>query len=80
MTIMSPPKPTIAFTDISVELWREYVFPDGQIVRIENPTGLNVSKSGGHRLTDAQGMGHYVPAGWRHLRWLPKPGEPIFVA
>lgn len=69
----------LKFDDISVEAWREYRWPDGAVVRIEAPTGLNVSASGGHRLTDAAGMGHYIPAGWNHLCWQPKDGRPIFV-
>ena len=69
----------VEFADISSELFRQYEFPDGYIVRIESPTLLYVSKSGGHRLVDASGISHYVPCGWRHLWWKSKEGQPYFV-
>ncbi len=67
------------FNDISGELFRQYEFPSGQIVRIERPLWLYVSKSGGHRLIDAEGRSHYIPSGWGHLWWEVKEGEPYFV-
>lgn len=68
----------LSFSDISSEEYREYVFPGGEIVKIESPLQLNVSKNG-HRLFDAQGVSHYVPQGWIHLRWKVKSGQPNFV-
>ena len=65
------------FKSLETELWREYVFPSGT-VRIDAPKSLNVSASGGHRIEDSQGMAHYIPAGWIHLRWLVKEGSPVF--
>ena len=67
------------FQDISSEQYREYVFSGGETVRIDEPRQLNVSASGGHRVSDASGMSHYIPTGWLHLRWLPKDGAPGFV-
>ena len=67
------------FADISSEAWREYTFPTGQSIRIEGPLRLNVSDSGGHRLFDASGVSHYIPAGWVHLQWQAKDGQPHFV-
>lgn len=64
------------WNDISTNEYREYIFPDGFIVRIDCPMKLNVSESGGHRILDADGMSWYVPSGWRALRWM---GEPHFV-
>ncbi len=69
----------LKFNDISVEQWREYRYPGGEKVRIEKPVKLNVSASGGHRIEDAAGMGHYVPSGWLHLYWQPQEGQPVFV-
>jgi hypothetical protein len=69
----------LVFTDISSEAWREYQFESGATVRIDNPAMLNVSESGGHRIFDGQGLSHYVPKGWIHLVWEPKPGQPNFV-
>lgn len=68
----------LEFTDISSELFRVYVFKDKEI-RINAPLWLNVSKSGGHRLFDAAGISHYIPAGWIHLYWDVKDGNPNFV-
>jgi hypothetical protein len=69
----------LEFTDISSELWREYRFAGGEVVHIDQPLKLNVSESGGHRIFDAAGRSHYIPAGWLHLVWEPKEGEPNFV-
>lgn len=69
----------LAFTDISSEQWREYAFLGGDTVRIERPLRLNVSESGGHRIFDAKGVSHYIPAGWIHLQWVAKDGAPNFV-
>ena len=69
----------LKFNDISSVEWREYVFSDTLIVRINGPLGINISKSGGHRLVDSDGNSHYIPRGWKHLRWRVKEGEPHFV-
>lgn len=68
------------FADIGSEEFREYVFPGGELVRIDSPLKLAVSESGGHRLFDRSGLSHYVPPGWVHLRWRARDGEPNFVA
>lgn len=67
------------FKDISTEEYREYEFK-GYTVRIEKPLKLHVSKSGGHRVFDADGISHYVPTGWKHIKWKAKPGKANFVA
>jgi len=64
------------FIDISSEDFREYTFlaDNGMRIRerVERPVKLHVSKSGGHRVFDKEGIGHYIPKGWIHLRWYPK--------
>lgn len=67
------------FKDISTEQFRTYTFPAGETVRIDRPQELNVSASGGHRIKDILGRGHYVPPGWIHLEWTPVEGKPTFV-
>jgi hypothetical protein len=67
------------FTDISSEQFRVYVFERGAEIKIDAPTHLSVSKSGGHRLFDSNGVSHYIPAGWIHLYWVSKDGQPNFV-
>lgn len=64
---------------INSEEYRVYTFPGAVTVRIDNPCKLRVSESGGHRIMDCNGHGHYVPSGWVHIKWVPKPGEPTFV-
>lgn len=72
-------KSGLQFTDISSELERRYRFVGGAWVVIQEPLWLHVSDSGGHRIFDAEGRGHYIPVGWIQLTWLPKPGAPSFV-
>lgn len=67
------------FEDISSEKYREYIFPD-HTVRIEHPVALNVNySSGGHRVWDGQGVSHYIPTGWRELKWEVDSTQPHFV-
>ena len=72
--------PNRNFHDISSEEFRTYNFPNGEIVMIMRPQYLNVSASGGHRVLDAEGFSHYIPAGWIHVLWRARPGYPNFVA
>jgi len=71
---------SLKFIDISSEEWREYERSNGTITKIKNPIALNVSKSGGHRIFDGNGVSHYVTGGWIHLYWHVKDGQPHFVA
>lgn len=65
--------------DISTELRRTYTWADGAKVVIEQPVQLITSENG-HRIADGFGNGHYIPAGWIHLRWENKPGAKPIVA
>lgn len=67
------------FVDISSEKERVYTFPGGEGVRISCPNWLSVSKSGGHRILDYDGICHYIPPGWIHLQWVPWDEAPHFV-
>ena len=70
----------LEFEDISSEQFREYLFPGGEIVRIENPLKIYVDEeSKSHRVFDASGESHYIPNKWIHLRWKSKEGKPHFV-
>lgn len=68
----------LKFVDISSEAWREYKRSDA-VIRVDQPVALHVSKSGGHRVFDAEGVSHYIPSGWIHLRWKVKDDMPHFV-
>lgn len=69
----------LKFDDISSEQTRVYHFSDGSTLTIENPLKLNVSKSGGHRLFDANNKCYYVAPKWNYIDWLVKEGQPNFV-
>jgi hypothetical protein len=66
--------------DISHESWREYVYEDGKVYRIENPVTLYLREGGtGHRVLDKTGVTHWVPVNtWHCIRWLtlPENGKP----
>ena len=68
------------WTDISSEKYRVYRFPGQEIVEIFKPQKLLVSDSGGHRIFTQDGQCHYIPPTWIHIRWVPKKGQPHFVA
>lgn len=62
--------------DISNETWREYVYKDGHIYRIENPQLLFIKDGGtGHRVIDKAGTVHWVPVNvWHAIRWQSPDG------
>ena len=64
------------WTDISSEDYRVYNFGERGQVHIDNPHYLNVSKSGGHRVLDRNGVSYYIPSGWLNIQWA---GHPAFV-
>lgn len=66
------------FIDISTEENRVYEFPGGDSILISKPLHLSVSPSG-HRILDSDGISHYIPKGWIHLKWKAKEGQPHFV-
>ena len=68
----------LKLNNISSEEWREYNFENSSVL-IESPLALNVSKSGGHRIIDSNGVSHYIPKGWHELKWKPRDGEPHLV-
>lgn len=70
--------PNLEFSDLSDEEYRVYEFPGGCAIRLNEPTHLHVSDSGGHRVLTADGVSHYIPKGWLHLSWVVKSGCPKF--
>ena len=70
--------------DISTEEFREYLFRNGQTIRINQPLQLKVGETvegrvGGpaHYVTTPDGIAHHISAGWLHLCWKTKPGKEI---
>lgn len=68
----------LEFSDISAEKYREYVYviparfpqvkPAEWVFRIDDPIGLHVSASGGHRVFTPE-QSFYVQPGWKIIRW-----------
>lgn len=57
--------------DISVEKYREYVLSDGTTYRIDAPYRLYTKEgSTSHRVEDYANVVHYIPAGWKIIRWV----------
>lgn len=59
----------LEWKNIDHEKYRVYVFPNEEEVRIEEPVLINISKSGGARILDANNVSHYIPYKWIHLYW-----------
>ncbi len=70
----------LEFMDISSELYRVYVYPDGTEVTVHEPLLLHVSFNGGHRVYDLSNTSHYVVPGFVHVYWTSREGEPNFIA
>jgi hypothetical protein len=71
---------SLEFDDISSEIEREYIFPNGNKLLIKHPIYLNVSKSGGHRIYTLDGYSYYVQPkeGWS-IKWETKESKSHFV-
>jgi hypothetical protein len=68
----------LEFADISNEAYRTYAFGGGRSYTITEPVKLNVTRKpngDSHRIIDAAGVCHYIPAGWIGLSWKGKNGE-----
>lgn len=65
--------------DLTDEVWREYDF-GGRVYVIKSPVRLYFRPGGTtHRVLDANGIVHCVPAPGERgcvLRWLTAPGKP----
>jgi len=68
------------FTDISSEDLRVYLLANGQKLEILHPQWLSVSASGNHYIVNSEGTVYVVAPGWMILSWVPKAGQPHFVA
>lgn len=62
--------------EISNEVFREYVYPDGSVFRIERPTHLFIL-NGSHRVVDAAGVTHRPERGYLGIRWQQNDGKPF---
>jgi hypothetical protein len=67
------------------EAYREYVYPDNWVYRIDNPVKVIIKRKpegDSHRVVskDADGnpISHYVRAGWLAIRWAGVDGSEAF--
>ena len=67
------------FIDISFEMFREYIYPNGAKLRIEYPLRLSVAKNNAHRVFDMNELSYYIPPNWLAIIWKAKPGAPNFI-
>jgi len=83
--VRTPPIPQFVnasrfrFVDITSELFREYVYPNGAKIRIDYPMRLSVAQNNAHRLFDMNGLSYYIPPGWISVVWKARPGAPNFI-
>jgi hypothetical protein len=69
--------------DISSEASRTYTFANGATFTIAEPAGLHVitdDRGTTHRVVDKAGVTHRPERGWVGISWLPRDGQPAFVA
>jgi hypothetical protein len=52
-----------------VEKWREYVYQNGFVYRVDHPHTVHISETGSHRVVDGDGIAHYVGSSWIVIRW-----------
>ena len=64
----------MSFSSLESEKSRIYHFPNDEKRVIVDPIAINVSRSGGHKVIDAEGITHYIPKGWLELTWKAKDG------
>lgn len=70
---VAPPTPH----DISVEQFREYVYPDGSKLRITGPKDLYIMPNGSHRVVDMGGITHRPTPGYLGISWKQSDGRPF---
>lgn len=65
------------FKDISSEIVRIYIFPDGNNIIIDKPQKLAVT-SYSHRVYDSEGYSYIIPLGFMGIKFKVKDNEPNF--
>ena len=71
------PSSELNWNDCTNEAYREYVYRDGSIYRIDAPQRVAVKagqKGDSHRVV-AETMDHYIAPGWIAIRWTGKDGK-----
>jgi hypothetical protein len=74
---VKPLHEAIPANDISSELWRDYIYPDGKTFRVNDPLELYIV-NGSHRVVDMDGVTYRPERGYVGIRWKPRAGKPPF--
>ena len=68
--------PQLKRTKVDDEIYRTYHYADGYSITVMSPVEANIKAppagvfgGGSHRVLDACGTYHFIPAGWRHLTY-----------
>jgi hypothetical protein len=59
--------------DISSEEYRIYVYTGFDVIRVEKPVALAISKSNTHRVVNAEGESFIIPPEWLCIRFKADP-------
>lgn len=57
----------LEWKNIDHEIYRVYTFSSGNVLTIEDPDLIHISKSGGHRILDVNGKSYYVAPKWDYF-------------
>jgi len=69
----------LKFIDISHEVLRQYLYPNGANITINFPLKLSIDIKGIHRVFDSTGLSYFIPPSWIAVVTKPKPGAPDFI-
>lgn len=64
-------------SDVSEESYREYVYPNGDILEVQQPVTLYITPTGGHRVVDMNGVTTIPARGWVGIRFKQANGQPF---
>jgi len=67
------------FVNISHELYRQYLYPNGANITINFPLKLHIDRGNVHRIYDASQLSYFIPPSWIGIVSKAKPGAPNFM-
>jgi hypothetical protein len=60
---------TFTISDISNEIMREYIYPDGSTILLNEPKQLYLKIDSGHRVICKDDSVYYIRNGWLAIKW-----------
>jgi hypothetical protein len=57
----------LEWKNIEHEVYRTYHFSSGNVLTIDDPDLIHISKSGGHRIVDGNGKSYYIAPKWDYF-------------